>query len=457
MYTQKEKQHQKNVSHACVHKNLGLDFRFRGTESYQIAFRQKQKSCLETLPDKADNASMTTSKNTNLKNMSNDQLLLQTKNLVQKERQINIQVLQHLQEIEKRKLYLKRGFSSLFEYAVKELGYSESSAYRRIKAMKLCKELPETKTQISTGKLNLCTASKLQTVFEKQEKQLKNNAIKQQAIVTKSLLDKDKKEPSNQNLTKNDASIIHSEELLRHEVPISKAQKRDLINKVQGKSGKETEKLLSNTFPLICSERERVRDVNNDKVEIKVILNKESQQKLESLKKLLSHKNPNMSYGELFSLLAEMGLDKYDPKRKINKTPLQISSRSSKNRTRKGSMTTGTERNISTKVTKPKKEVNKKPQKASEKITKQKINSNQKYLKPSRYIPSVVRHHVWMRDQGQCTYICPKTNRRCSSNHLLQIDHIKPFSLGGTHEADNLRLLCANHNQFTFSRYQRQN
>ena len=152
------------------------------------------------------NTSMITSANINLKRMSNDQLLLQTKNLVQKERQINLQVLQHLQEIEKRKLYLKRGFSSLFEYAVKELGYSESSAYRRIKAMKLCKELPETKTQISTGKLNLCTASKLQTVFEKQEKQIKNKVREQQRIATKALLERNKKIQSNQNLTKNDAS-----------------------------------------------------------------------------------------------------------------------------------------------------------------------------------------------------------------------------------------------------------
>ena len=53
-----------------------------------------------------------------------------------------------------------------------------------------------------------------------------------------------------------------------------------------------------------------------------MILDKESQEKLESLKKLLSHKNPNMSYGELISLLAEMGLNKYDPKRKVNKKSL---------------------------------------------------------------------------------------------------------------------------------------
>jgi 5-methylcytosine-specific restriction endonuclease McrA len=31
--------------------------------------------------------------------------------------------------------------------------------------------------------------------------------------------------------------------------------------------------------------------------------------------------------------------------------------------------------------------------------------------------------------------------------HLLQIDHIKPYALGGTHDPENLRVLCAAHNQ----------
>ena len=388
---------------------------------------------LKALRELSVKTGTTTDANTNLKKLSNDQLLLQTKNLVQKERQINILVLQHLQEIQSRKLYLKRGFSSLFEYTVKELGYSESSAYRRIKAMKLCKELPETKLKMAKGELNLCTASKLQTVFEKQEKQIKNKALKEQATITKILLDKNKKTQSNQRLI-DDAPILHNEESLRHQIPISKDQKRDLIKQVQGKSTKETEKLLSNTFPEVSSEKERVRNINNNKVEIKVILDKNCQQKLEDLKKLLSHKNPNMSYGELFSLLAELGLDKYDPKRKINK----------QNKSDKVSVST-----------KSKKVIDKETSKLPVQIANQKLHNNQKYLKTTRYIPSVVRHHVWMKDQGQCTYICLKTKRKCSSNHLLQIDHIKPFSLGGKSEPDNLRLLCANHNQFAFSRYQK--
>ena len=47
---------------------------------------------------KNEGMAMAAGANINLNRVSNDQLLLQTKNLVQKERQINIQVLQHLQD-----------------------------------------------------------------------------------------------------------------------------------------------------------------------------------------------------------------------------------------------------------------------------------------------------------------------------------------------------------------------
>ena len=367
--------------------------------------------------------------------MTDNQLLLQTKNLVQKERQINIQVLQHLQEIESRKLYLEKGFPSLFEYAIKELVYSHSAAYRRIKAMRLCRDIPQATLKIKTGSLNLTTASQLQTFFEKKKRKDKtqvlkaNNSDKCDAKSTflpaagcvKDNVDKDKKE----------------ENKLENKPPIelNPTQKLELIKQAEGQSSRELERTLFEIDPEVCNEKEKIRDINNNKVEIKVILDKDCQQKLEDLKKLLSHKNPNMSYGELINLLAELGLNKYDPKRRINKQNRILSKTPT--------------------PTQAKKTTDKNPKKLPIQTTKQRSLNNQKYLKPIRYIPSVVKHHIWMRDQGQCTYVCPKTKRKCSSNHLLQIDHIKPFSLGGTHEADNLRLLCANHNQFTFSRYQK--
>ena len=145
----------------------------------------KDFSTYKAFPDRTKSVSMVVKDNISLKYIRNDQLLLQTKNLVQKERQINIQVLQHLQEIEKRKLYLDRGFPSLFEYAVKELGYSHSAAYRRIKSMRLCRDIPQAASKIKTGSLNLTTASQLQTFFEKKKRKdreeektfVKNNLV----------------------------------------------------------------------------------------------------------------------------------------------------------------------------------------------------------------------------------------------------------------------------------------
>ena len=120
-----------------------------------------------------------------LKRLSNYKLLSQTKTLVQKERKLNIFILQHLQEIELRKLYLEKGFSSLFDYAVRELGYSSGAAYRRIKAMRLCRDIPETKAQIELGKLNLSTASKLQSFFERQNEKQKRKLKKSSSVYIK--------------------------------------------------------------------------------------------------------------------------------------------------------------------------------------------------------------------------------------------------------------------------------
>jgi 5-methylcytosine-specific restriction endonuclease McrA len=64
----------------------------------------------------------------------------------------------------------------------------------------------------------------------------------------------------------------------------------------------------------------------------------------------------------------------------------------------------------------------------------------------SRHIPAAVQNEVFIRDKGCCTYV-GNTGKRCGSTQALQIDHIEPFSRGGTNAASNLRLLCAKHNR----------
>ena len=63
----------------------------------------------------------------------------------------------------------------------------------------------------------------------------------------------------------------------------------------------------------------------------------------------------------------------------------------------------------------------------------------------SRYIPKAIRHAVFKRDKNCCTFISPD-GKRCSERMKLQVDHIKPYAMGGDSVLENLRLLCPSHN-----------
>ena len=70
--------------------------------------------------------------------LSDQQLLDQTKRLATNQRSLEVHILDHLDEIDRRGLALRRAFSSLFDYAVRELGCTDAAAPRRIQTMRLC-------------------------------------------------------------------------------------------------------------------------------------------------------------------------------------------------------------------------------------------------------------------------------------------------------------------------------
>jgi hypothetical protein len=64
-----------------------------------------------------------------------------------------------------------------------------------------------------------------------------------------------------------------------------------------------------------------------------------------------------------------------------------------------------------------------------------------------RRVPRRVRDAVWARDGGRCAFVSSE-GRRCECRRALELDHIRPFSLGGRSDAStNIRLLCREHNQ----------
>ena len=72
-------------------------------------------------------------------------LLTECKLAVQREKQSTSQVLEYLSEIDKRRLWIKEGFSSLYDFCVRYLNYSEGETHRRIQACRLSSKVAEVK------------------------------------------------------------------------------------------------------------------------------------------------------------------------------------------------------------------------------------------------------------------------------------------------------------------------
>ena len=204
--------------------------------------------------------------------ISDDDLELKIKSKSQAERNLTVEVIELLDEIEARKIYLRRGYGSLIEYCIKELKYSESSSYRRISAMRLARELPEVKLSIESGDLNLVTVSQVQTFFRAEEKNKKT---------------------------------------------YSKESKAQLLAKLQNKSSRETEKLLFDISPDISPSmlrmKNRLRVAGPDKTQVTLIMSNELLAKLDRIKNLVSHKIPDANYVDVINYMADLTLIKLDP------------------------------------------------------------------------------------------------------------------------------------------------
>ena len=102
--------------------------------------------------------------------LSDDQLLEQTGKLARLDHQIHVFVIDHLCEIEARRVYLRRGFSSLFDYVKRALGYSDAATWRRINAMKLCTRIEGVRERLWDGSLTLDAAAQLQAAFQRRDR-----------------------------------------------------------------------------------------------------------------------------------------------------------------------------------------------------------------------------------------------------------------------------------------------
>lgn len=202
--------------------------------------------------------------------LNDRQLLEKLKDLRQNERQLLTDILHHLREVERRRLYSELGYQSLFAYAVEELSYSEGQAGRRLSAMRLLKDLPELESKIKDGSLNLTHLSQAQRFINETAKESK---------------------------------------------PMIKEEKLQLLFRLENKTSREAEKTLFSMNPRIALPKERERQAGERDTEMRFLINVELRAELEEVRSLLGPSACNMSFAELISAMAKLSVQSLTEKK----------------------------------------------------------------------------------------------------------------------------------------------
>lgn len=180
----------------------------------------------------------------NLKHLTDKALLQDIKKLAAREREVSLEVLQHLKEIERRRLFSDLGYGSLFDYAVRELGYSEPAAARRIKSARMIKEMPYLEKKIADGSLNM-------------------------------------------------TNLMLAGQLFKNEEINSPEKKKEILAQIENTTKKECEGELAKFKTHEPAPREKIEQVTTKLHSMKVNITQETLDMLEELKGLLAHKRFN--------------------------------------------------------------------------------------------------------------------------------------------------------------------
>lgn len=384
-----------------------------------------------------------------LEKLKDQELLTHFEKAIQRERGVTVEVILHIREISKRGLYAREAYPSLFSYLTEKYRYSGGAAYRRIQATKVSEIFPPALKLLESGGLNLMTISLISPHITKENaKMLIQKVTGKSKSVVEYIL----------------AELFGKREIYRDQIrklPVLKPKIQDTqsFQEVSISTGGNEKNKLFQEDTRNCSDNKQnmeqirvtqegdcrpiVEELGDSdeilrahalrmteshalgmtpeaesglkvirKVKIEFVADEMVAKKLERAKDILRHKFPSGQLKDIFDQALEDLLEKRDPERRM----ARIEARS---HMREGDLSTSPE--------------------ASKRTTP--------LAATTRHIPERIRMEVWKRDGGRCTYISP-FGQRCRERGKLELDHVKPWALGGDSQEKNLRLLCSTHNKY---------
>lgn len=202
-----------------------------------------------------------------VRKMKNDELEASLKTHVTQERKLLHVILEHIKEIDRRQIYLERGYPSLYRYLLSECGYSGSAAMRRIEAVRFLRDVPELAQKIEDGSVNLSQIGE----------------------ITRGIKEKE----------------ISGEK-------VSAKQKSLLLDLVANKTTQETQRHVSQVFDLKLKEPETTRVQKDESVHLTITLTKAQYEKLMRARDESAHlRGRDSSWAGVIEVLCDQKLRKF--------------------------------------------------------------------------------------------------------------------------------------------------
>jgi hypothetical protein len=377
------------------------------------------------------------------------------------ERAVLLKILRYLNEVERRRLYVPRGYASLYDFCTDYLGYSRSAAMRRIHATRCIERFPHVAELLRSGELTLTAAAMISRILTRENADeiipyARGKSTRDVGMLVSrhrpDFMLRDRVRPiciMAPDVIENDSCRISGAGKNLNQPVDNKADKNRGMS--QGPIGIESDARAPAGGPPVPGSGAGVDDATDSagctpsperiervlitqKFKLEFAVDPGFMEKLARIRSFLSTKHPEgLSLEAVFDITMSEFLERHSPEGRIQGRNA---------RKRRGPIAENTS---------DRKREHHKENAVSERTGEVHRSTGRDPAKRSRHIPPAVRDEVFARDGGRCTFI-GDDGRRCDSDWNLEIDHIVPFAKGGDNSPENLRLLCARHNRLAAER-----
>lgn len=316
------------------------------------------------------------------------------------ERKALVLLLGHLGEFDKRRIHAERGHQSLFAYCLSVLGYSEQAAYKRIQASRAARDHPVVLERLANGELTLTAVVILAPHLRADNiAALLDAARGRRTREIEALVARLAPRPDSNDLLRAIPATLENAtptEILRF--PVISSLPETARPPESGLTVGRARSAAPDAVPSPSAVGEKIEQLSSERHLFRFTGSSVLRIKYERARALLAGARSRGSMEAVVEAGMDALLDRVDPERRIARRKARRAKRMISSRS-------------------------------------------------ARWISAGLRDAIWERDGGRCTFTAPD-GVRCAATSRLEIDHVRPYALGGSSDdASNLRLMCRTHNQ----------